>query len=184
MRALLVLWVSGRALTIIGCCVAMWDETATGKGGGGYPWKAFLFGRFQISVSSIMYVRNLSTLCFAVFTVKKKTKNSDRSLRGALVVDASRCNNVADITSCNFIRILPFKWRQKKKHWSDSLSLSQTVCPDCLSLSVFVYFSLQLINVGCRMYIIHHFHYMLFRAFTRFVIRFQDSNPFCIQKFW
>lgn len=33
MRALLVLWVSGRALTIIGCCVAMWNETATGEEG-------------------------------------------------------------------------------------------------------------------------------------------------------
>lgn len=74
----------------------MWNETATGKGGGGsgYPWKAFLFGQFQISMSSIMYVRNLSTFCFAVFTVKKQ--NSDRSLRGALVVDASRCNNVVE----------------------------------------------------------------------------------------
>lgn len=62
----------------------MWNETATGKGEkSGYPWKAFLFDQFQISVLSIMCVKNVFAVFFLQFSLKKK---SDRSLRRTLVV--------------------------------------------------------------------------------------------------
>lgn len=135
MRALLVLWVSDGALPIIGCCVAMWNETATGKGEkSGYPWKAFLFDQFQISVLSIMCVKNVFAVFFLQFSLKKIWPLPQKDL-GCCV---SHCNNVFNTISYHlselfWIIILPLEWRQKKRHQSHSCSLSQTVCAGCFS---------------------------------------------------
>lgn len=127
------------------CCYVKWNRYWRGKRKwSGYPWKAFLFSQFQISVSSIMCVRNppLSAL-----------ESSDHSLRRILARCFTHYNNIFNITS--FTRTLPLGWRQKKRHQSVTFLLPESDCLCWLLIFVIVsvftksfHFSVQMVDVS------------------------------------